>query len=252
MQLPPETRVERHIYLNSKLEVMLREDPLDKNYHSYLYYVQKNNIAEGTSWEEAKGHVPFLEVVILSDPANNFSFMVSFVSGDELDKGQWRGVRDAVEKHLRDFEQEKLGTRGLLFYPEEKDRLESAKKGEDNKARLEAAEKLKTLYKELLAQIRKSHKEQGFLTKLALDHGIPLKEVKSILNGGTGGNPQPAELAKALIVNTELARGIRVYDTKTLETEVLYRDHISYFHKQKRTTELKRPFISTDKPLSDK
>jgi len=70
----------------------------------------------------------------------------------------------------------KLETRpARLFYPGEKDRLEAAGKGKDILARLGAAEKLKGLYGELRDEIRKNHKEPGFLTKLARDYGMPLK-----------------------------------------------------------------------------
>jgi hypothetical protein len=153
MQVNEHMKVERQIILNPKLAVLVSEDPPDGYCKGYMYYVEKNKLAEKTIWRrrseaewkakweeewkaEREEFDPFLEILILSglsgsdepDRQPDFSFMVSFVSSDELDPKQWREVRDIVQKHLREFEREKFNTKGKLFFQTVKDSPVSERK----------------------------------------------------------------------------------------------------------------------------
>jgi hypothetical protein len=132
MQLNDEMKVERQMFLDSELRVIVSEDPPDGYCKSYMYYVEKNKLAEKATYGK-NGNIeefdPFVEILILShgpisaepDRASGFSFMVSLVSSDEINKKKWRQIRDVVRKHLSDFEQEKFNTGGKPFLPKMKD-----------------------------------------------------------------------------------------------------------------------------------
>jgi|GEM_PF-6964894 len=137
MQPDENTKVVRQIILNRKLEALASEDCPDGMCKSYMYYVQRNKIAEEATWaEDMEEYDPFLELLILSerpepgepDSPPNFSFMVSFISSDQLDKKQWRQIRDKVQEHIGKFERERAYAKRRLFSPPVRDTLESSSK----------------------------------------------------------------------------------------------------------------------------
>lgn len=347
MQPDENTMVVRQIFFNRKLETLASEDCPDGMCKSYMYYVQKNRIAEEATWaEDMEEYDPFLELLILSerpepgepDLLPNFSYMVSFISRDELDKKQWREIRDKVQEHLRGFELEKASTKRKLFsltgkdvlasapkialeililsdrqvfdepdsllnvssdepnlllnlsfmvsfvsscelnigqwrqirdavqkylddfeleyfmmekrlfYPEDKDLRESGLKATETEGRLKAALELKSLYEDLLRRIRKNHKSRGFLKKLAAEYGMSPEEARSIFSP----HPvikrnQPAQLAKELLLKTKLAKINFISSVGLLEHEILHRKPRLFFDGYIKARKLKRPLVYTTK-----
>lgn len=369
MQPDENTKVVRQIILNRKLEALASEDCPDGMCKSYMYYVQRNKIAEEATWaEDIQEFDPFLEILILSERSEsgepdllpNFSFMVSFISSDQLDKSQWRLIRDKVKEHLGKFERERAYAKrklfsltgkdalasapkialeililsdrqaldelvdmlnlsgddpdplpglssdetdpsldlpskkryfllnlsfmvsfissyelnieqwrkirnvvhkyledfelkyftmeGRLFYPEDKDLSEAGQKTAKTGAKLRVALELYDEYIKLKKEIRENRKSEIYLKGLSTQYSVSMKEIRAILSPHPAGLPyskrtRPAELAKELILRTQLAKDCSIKELQILESEVLHRRPNSFLRKRKRQTTLKRPIV---------
>jgi hypothetical protein len=206
MRLHPGLKVERHIYFNSNFDELVREDPEDKGYADYSYYFQRNKLGEKVTEENAEQFAPFLELLILSDPLGYCSFMVSFLSEDELDKNRWQRIQLVVQKYLEEFELEKAGPKrkGLLFFPRDKEKPESPGQVQKAVDRLCNAYKVKLLYKEALRDLRDMLKAGASTHQIASAFGMSADYVQEVLTGRKSHRPAPAELAKEWLLIKQL------------------------------------------------
>jgi len=243
MKIPPDARVERHLFFNSSLQELVCEDPDDKGYADYSYYLQKNIPSEQITQENAEQFVPFLEVVILSDPLGICSFMVSFLSLDELDKKRWRRIRATIQEALDKFELDKTGSKGHLFFPRENETPESPKGIE----KLCNAYKVQLLYKEALEDVKNMLAAKAELPDIAACFGMPVNDVKMALYGSSSGRPTPSELVMDWLwtKKSELLDELGINSIEALQFEILNRKFGRYFPKMKKLSITKRRLLPT-------
>ena len=207
MTIDLEKMVERQVFLNSKFHTILEVDPPGKNYLGFLSCLHRNIQGNKVTWEDIEDYTPFLEVLILRDISGLFSYKVILTCYDELDKANWRRLRDRVTEILEDFEFQKVGTKGLMFYPEKVDSEEVGEKSDEMVLRMKLSIILKKRYKELQRELSKLLKEGAIPAKIAEHYSLQEQIVKDFLHGTSTGKPTPAELAKRILLALE--RGAR-------------------------------------------
>jgi hypothetical protein len=236
----PLKSVERQVFLNSKLNVIFSADPLDKRAVNFLDHLLKHVDDRTVTWEHSEDLVPYLAVSIFTGPSGYFSHAVSLDSYDKLSKKQWRELRNRVDQILDDFEFEKFGSRGFLFYPEKQDTEEIDKSSEDIAVKLAAARKLKEKYKVLQSEIKEMLDRGDKPPQIAEHYKLNEQDVKYYLHNAVTGRPTPAELAKTILLNTQEAKDSGLGQKSQLEDEVLNRDLNKVFPKRRRSFSKKR------------
>jgi hypothetical protein len=252
---PPHTDVERQILLNSKFELVLKVDPLDKKNKDPFQLVAE---MPDLTWETVESSMPVMEILILrhnfKDDADseeirlNFAYIISFISDESLDAEQWERIRDCIEGHLRDYEREKFGTEGQLFYPRKRD-FEESRPFYRILARFTAGGWVKREYGRIKARVEemlKNEKINQRASAIAKEFGIE----KKVLGGSlysTANRRQPREVAERIvweeIKRRNLGDVLRIWDIKYLRQNILSRSFGKLFPGTKKGKPPKRLLV---------
>lgn len=247
MWLPPDRAIVRQIVFNSDFDVIMSIDDKDEHYQDPINYMNSPEYNKLMTWENSEKFVPCLEILILRDKSNKFSYMVTVLTTDELDVPQWRRIRECTIEELRKFQIDKLGGQCNLFYPIAKDKTELHEKSQQFSDMLQGAHELKKLHKKTTSEIVQMLRRGDPTSKIAAVLEMKEEDVKGLLYGSRSGTPQPSTLAAEILRNSDLAKQLGLTGDYQLENEVLTRSIETYFPKgKKRGNVSKRPRIQHD------
>ena len=238
-----EKMVERQVFLNSKLDTILEIDPPDKKYKGFLTCLDSNADGSKVTWENVEDYTPFLELLILRDLLGSYSYRLIVSCHEELDKTNWRRLRDRTNKILEDFEYQKTETKGRLFHTDKVNEEEDKRKSDEIISRMRLSIKVKKQYQELQEELKRLLKEGATLNKIAGHYGLKEQIVKEFLHSTSTGKPTPAELAKKILVDSSEAKALGLYQISQLEDEVLNRRLGEAFPQRKRCVSRKRLLV---------
>jgi len=210
-------RCERQVLFNSRLE---RIATINKRYIdpvAFLDSLPRLPILD----EKIKDYVPFLEVVIIKNSPESFSYKFTVTADSDLESSTWKLIRSFVDSVLRKFEED-IGAKDL-FYPKEADELRS----EEIREKWQTAHEVKNRYKELEAEFRKLKKAGAEPSILAGKYQLDEKDVKFLLYECENQRAQPAEVA-VLALMTEMHRKgwdkkLGIFDAERLKDDILNR-----------------------------
>lgn len=240
MRIPTDALVERQIFFNNKLQIIVSFEPPDGRYKSYLDYLTEDAGEEEIAWDNVEDHIPFVEVVVIRNFSGYYSYKVLLDSPDILESQDWRDIRDETNQALADFELEKYGTKNRLFYPEVKEKEEISRKSKKIVRRKRLTLKLRKEYEYLLTEINELINKEATVSQIARALKTTEKTVKENLYAPHTWKYTPAYLAKAVLLKRPMAKELRLDDISKLDDEILNRGRGKEFPKRKRYTLRKR------------
>ena len=240
MLVGPDAMVERQVFLNSELEVIVAFDPEDKRYVYFLDYLSKSSERSDISWDNVENFVPFVEIAIIRDLTGYFSYKVTLDSPDILNSSDWRKIRDSVNQVLADFESAKFGTKNRLFYSEKKEEAELERKSKEIVQRKHLVFVLRREYEELVDKIKDLVKKKASTSEMAKHLKTTEETVTEYLYAPHTRRPTPAYLAKAILMEGPLVRNLKIDDIDKLDDQILHRGRCSEFPKHRRYVPRKR------------
>jgi len=240
MSIAPDVMVERQVFFNSKLKVIVAFDPEDKRYVHFLGHLSGSPEGRDISWDNVEDFVPSVEIVITRDLTGYFSYKVTLDSADTINPSDWRKIRDSVNQVLADFESAKFGTKNRLFYSEKKEEVELEGKSKEIVRRKHLVFELRREYEELVDKIRDLVKRKASTSEMAKHLKTTEDTVTEYLYAPHTRRPTPAYLAKAILMEGPLVRKLKIDDIDKLDDQILHRGRCSEFPKHRRYVPRKR------------
>ncbi|MEN6484322.1 MAG: hypothetical protein ABFD98_05515 [Syntrophobacteraceae bacterium] len=243
--------VERQVFFNIKLDIILSSDPKDKKYHYFLACLQ--NITITTKKEE--DYLPFLEVIFLSDMVGRFFYRVQFESYDHITSDRWKKIKLCVDNELIRFSNEKCNDPdGRIFFPVQVDEKESISKSEEIHKKLECAYEIEKQYHELCKQLKTLFSKKTPNHDIAAKYNISEEDIK--IQFYSGERPKISELAKIILTSRNspmnyFTKQLGIVTPRQLDDLILHRHRkgsdgkieLDYYPKLKKIITGKRKYM---------